>query len=99
MLSSPKETYHQHNDCYDEQNMDEPAHRVTAYQPQQPEYHEYHKNRPNHCNLLLLYEALPHVRTLNPTPYPSPKGEGLTFLSSLSICLEDIFIGSRFIIA
>ena len=74
MLSSPKEAYHQHNDCYDEQNMDKPAHRVTAYQPQQPEYHEYHKDRPDHCNLLLLYEALPHVCIFNTIPYLSPKG-------------------------
>ena len=47
--SSPlKEAYHQHNNRDDEQDMDEPAHRITAQEPQQPEYHEYHKNRPDH---------------------------------------------------
>jgi hypothetical protein len=28
---------------------------------------------------ILLYDALPHVRTSNPTAYPSPKGEGPNF--------------------
>jgi hypothetical protein len=27
------EAYHQHNDCDDEQNMDEPSHRITAEEP------------------------------------------------------------------
>ena len=28
------EAYHQHNDCDDEQNMDEAAHRITGEEPQ-----------------------------------------------------------------
>jgi hypothetical protein len=69
--SSPlKEAYHQHNDCYDEQNMDEPTHRVTAHQPQYPEYHEYHNDRPKHSDLLLLYDIMPHVLTFTSNPIP-----------------------------
>jgi hypothetical protein len=40
-----------HNDCDNQQDMNESANRVTANQPQQPKYHEHYKNRPKHSFL------------------------------------------------
>src|ERR1700690_657928 len=85
MLSSLKEAYYQHYDCHDKQNMDKPAHRVTAYQSQHPEYHEYHKDRPNHRNLLLLYDIMPHALVLTSLTYPSPSHTDPSVLRTFSI--------------
>jgi hypothetical protein len=63
-----------HNDCDDEQNMNESSHRITAHQPQQPQNYQYHSDCPKHSNPLLLHEALPHVHAFNPAAYPFPKG-------------------------
>jgi len=59
MSSSLEETYHEHNECYDEQNMDKPAHGVTAYQPQQPQNYQYYGDCPQH--LFLLSDCSGHL--------------------------------------
>ena len=70
-----------HNDCDDEQNMNESSHRVTAHQPQQPQNYQNHSDCPKHSNPPLLYEASPHVHTFNPAAYPFPKGRGFNSLT------------------
>jgi hypothetical protein len=40
------------NNRYDQDDMNKPAHRVTAHQPQQPENYEYDRYGPQHVILL-----------------------------------------------
>jgi hypothetical protein len=51
--------------------MDKPTHCITGEEPQQPEYQQYHTDCPEHGNLLLLYDVLPHVRVSYPIADPS----------------------------
>src|SRR5438445_1490603 len=47
------ETQQYHDDCNDQQNMDEAAHGVTAHQTEQPQHNEYNSDGLEHFFLSL----------------------------------------------
>ena len=49
-----------HDNGNDEQDMNEPSHRVTAYQSEEPQGYQYYGNRPQH--IILLEYALVSLR-------------------------------------
>lgn len=53
--SSSRNYVNQHHDNgNDEQDMNEPSHRIAAYQSEEPQGYQYHGNCPQH-NILLEY--------------------------------------------
>jgi hypothetical protein len=70
-FSALNDSYQNHDNRDHQQNMDKPAHRVTAHQSQQPQNYQYHSDRPQHIILLLIclrfaLDGLEKVRTCHP---------------------------------
>jgi hypothetical protein len=75
-VSHPRSSHHpsplnqpdeHHDNGNHQQDMDYPAHRVTAHQTEQPQSQQYHSNRLQHCFSLFIGSPLCRLRHATPS--------------------------------